>query len=129
MPDLRPIQGELQTQIMAALWRLGSGTVEQVRSVLPPRYHGAYTTAQTVLNRLAERGLLSRTRAGNAIVYRPRLSEAGYLSRAIDSALASASTAARNAALAHLIGNLAPDELADLQRLAGEVGRRRSPGR
>lgn len=57
-----PIQGELQAQVMAALWRLGSGTVDQVRDALPARYRSAYTTVQTVLNRLAERGLLDRER-------------------------------------------------------------------
>jgi len=62
------IQGDLQAQIMTALWRLESGTVEQVRSGLPARYRGAYTTVQTVLNRLAERGLLVRSKRGNAIV-------------------------------------------------------------
>ncbi len=50
MADPSPIQGELQAQIMSALWRLEAGTVEQVRSALPTRYRSAYTTVQTVLN-------------------------------------------------------------------------------
>ncbi len=73
MPEER-ISGELQTQLMSAMWRLGAGTFEQVRSELPRRYQGAYTTVQTVLNRLAERGLLSRHKVGNAIEYRPKIS-------------------------------------------------------
>src|SRR3990170_710842 len=89
------IQGDLQAQIMTALWRLESGTVEQVRSGLPPRYRGAYTTVQTVLNRLADRGLLVRTKRGNAIVYTPKLTEAEYVSRSIERTLAGASTHAR----------------------------------
>ena len=121
MPDLTPIQGELQTQIMAALWRLEAGTVEQVRGALPSRYRGAYTTVQTVLNRLAERGFLARERSGPAIVYTPRLSEAQYLSRTIEHTLASASPDARHAALAQLIGGLGDDERADLQRLTDQV--------
>jgi predicted transcriptional regulator len=125
VPELTPIQGELQAQIMAVLWRLGSGTVEQVRSGLPPRYQGAYTTVQTVLNRLAERGLLTRTKDGNAMVYRPRISEADYVARSIERTLASASVDARQAALARLIGDLQPAELSDLQRLAGELEGRR----
>jgi predicted transcriptional regulator len=122
MADLTPFTGELQTQIMSALWRLGSGTVEQVRSALPPRYRGAYNTIQTVLNRLAERGLLSRRKAGNAIEYRPLVSEAEYLSRSISRTLAAASMDARQAALARLIGTLDKKELADLQQLAKELG-------
>ena len=58
MADQQSIQGELQVQVMAALWRLSAGTVEQVREELPPRYQGAYNTIQTVLNRLVGRGLL-----------------------------------------------------------------------
>ncbi len=121
MADAGAIQGELQAQIMAALWRIESGTVEDVRRALPPRYRGAYNTVQTVLNRLADRGLLSRRRAGQAFVYRPRLTEAEYLSRSIESTLAGASVSARQAALAQVIGNLHHDELAELRRLAGEA--------
>jgi predicted transcriptional regulator len=127
MPELAPLQGDLQLQVMAAMWRLGTGTVEDVRGALPPRYRGAYTTVQTVLNRLAERGLLARRKEGNVIVYRPRISEAEYLSRSIERALAAASQDARQAALAELIGGLDAGELADLRRRARESrrGRRR----
>ena len=125
MPEDR-FSGELQTQVMSAMWRLGAGTVEQVRSELPPRYHGAYTTVQTVLNRLAERGLLLRNKAGNAIEYRPTVSEADYLSRSIARTLAGASNDARQSALARLIADLDQGELSELQRLAREVaGKRR----
>src|SRR5918996_89066 len=103
---------------MAAVWRLERATVEQVRVALPPRYRGAYNTIQTVLNRLAERGLLSRHKTGNAIEYRPRLSEADYLARSISQTLAGASMDARQAALARLIGNLGEEELTDLRQLA-----------
>jgi predicted transcriptional regulator len=125
MADLTPFTGELQTQIMSALWRLGSGTVEQVRSALPPRYRGAYNTIQTVLNRLAERGLLTRQKTGNAIEYRPVFSEAEYLSRSISHTLAAASMDARQAALARLIGGLDKEELEDLQALARQMGDKR----
>lgn len=129
MADVTPIQGELQTQVMAALWRLGAGSVEQVREALPSRYQGAYTTVQTVLNRLAERDLLSRTRAGRGIVYRPTISEAEYLSRTIRRTLAGASTNARQAALAELIGAIDKDELDELRRLAQDIGRGRGKRR
>jgi predicted transcriptional regulator len=125
MAGVTPFTGELQTQIMSALWRLGNGTVEQVRSALPPRYRGAYNTIQTVLNRLAERGLLSRTKAGNAIEYRPVVSEAEYLSRSISKTLAAASMDARQAALARLIGGLDKRELEELQQRAKEMRRTR----
>jgi predicted transcriptional regulator len=103
---------------MAVIWRRGEATVEQVREGLPVRYRSAYTTAQTVLNRLAERGLLKRRREGNAIVYSPRLSEAEYLSRSIQTTLAGASSEARQTVLAQLVGGLKGEELSELRRLA-----------
>jgi predicted transcriptional regulator len=115
------IAGELQTQVMAALWRLGTGTVAQVRSDLPSRYRGAYTTIQTVLNRLAERDLLARQRVGNAIEYRPRISEAEYLWRSIGEVLAGASSDARRTALAQLIAGLDESELSELRRVGREL--------
>jgi len=92
-----------------------------VRAGLPARYRSAYTTVQTVLNRLAERGLLSRERVGHAMVYKPRLSEAEYLSRTIEATLAGASTQARQVALAQLIGELGEDELSELRALGRQA--------
>jgi len=112
---------------MAALWRLGAGTVEQVREELPSRYQGAYTTVQTLLNRLTERGLLERTREGRGYVYRPKLTEAEYLSGSIRRTLAGASNSARQAALANIIGGLRPDELTELEELAREAREARRP--
>jgi predicted transcriptional regulator len=125
MAEVTPLTGELQTQVMAAVWRLGRATVEHVRSALPPRYRGAYNTVQTVLNRLVDRKLLSRHKVGNAFEYRPLVSEAEYLSRSIAQTLAGASKAAREAALAQLIGGLEEDELTDLRELAREMNETR----
>lgn len=125
MPEHAPLQGELQIQIMAALWRIESGTVEEVRTAMPARYRSAYNTVQTVLNRLSDRGLLRRARQGTAFVYRPVVSEAEYLTRSIRQSLAGASTGAREAALAHLIGGLKEAELAELRERAKELSRRR----
>jgi predicted transcriptional regulator len=118
MTEAAPIKGELQLQLMSVLWRLGSGTVEQIRASLPARYRSAYTTVQTVLNRLADRGLVKRERKGNAILYWPKISEAAYLSRTIEMTMAGASAEARQTVLAQLVGTLGDDEVARLQGLA-----------
>jgi predicted transcriptional regulator len=128
MTEPTPIQGDLQAQLMSALWRLSAGTVEQLRSALPARYRSAYSTVQTVLNRLAERGLLTRERRGNAIVYRPKISEAAYLSRTIETTLAAASAEARQTVLARLVGTLDDAEVARLQALNRRT-RNRGPAR
>jgi predicted transcriptional regulator len=125
MAELQPVQGELQMQVMAALWRLERATVEDVRRALPPRHRGAYTTVQTTLQRLYERGLLTRTKESYAFVYEPVLSEAEYLSLSIEQTLAGASREARHGALARLIGGLRKDELEDVQRRARKIDKSR----
>jgi predicted transcriptional regulator len=110
---------------MSALWRIHSGTVEDVRMAMPARYRSAYNTVQTVLNRLSDRGLLRRDRRGNAFVYQPTVSEAEYLTRSIRQSLAGASIDARETALAQLIGTLDERELAVLRERAKELARRR----
>jgi predicted transcriptional regulator len=125
MPEVAPLTGELQLQVMSAVWRLESATVEQVRAALPPRYRGAYNTIQTVLNRLVERQLLVRRKNRHAFEYRARVSEGEYLSRSISQTLAGASLEGRQAALARLFGDLDDAELRDLRRLAREMGDKR----
>ena len=111
---------------MSTLWRLGEANVEQVRNALPKRSRGAYTTIQTVLNRLVDRGLLARAKTGNSFVYSPKISESEYLSRSIEHTLATASAEARQVALAQLISALGQDELSDLRKLARKIERGRA---
>ncbi len=111
------LQGERQEQIMIVLWHNGEGCVEHVRAGLPARHRGAYSTVQTVPNRLVDRGLPTRERRGKTFVYTAQMTEGQYLSRSIERTLAGASLEARQAALAQLIGTIGTDELSALRRL------------
>jgi predicted transcriptional regulator len=102
--------------------------VEHVREGLPTRHRSAYTTVQTVLNRLTERGLVGRVRRGRTMVYTAELSEAQYLSQSLERALAGASLEARQVALTQLIGGLDPDELERFGDQARQVRERRGSG-
>ncbi|WP_331770849.1 BlaI/MecI/CopY family transcriptional regulator (plasmid) [Embleya sp. NBC_00888] len=121
MDESPRVQGELQAEIMSVLWRIEAGTVERIRAELAEPSRGAYTTVQTVCNRLAERGLLARAREGQAFVYRPTVTEADYVSSSVSSALAAASAPARRVALAQLVGGLEVSELEDLRELARRI--------
>lgn len=124
-PDTR-LQGELQIEVMRALWRLDSpSTVEQVRTALPRAHRSAYTTIQTVLNRLAERGLLTRERQGKAIIYTTKVGEADYYSNSLRQTLSKASDSARRAALAQLVGDMGEDARGEIESLAREVASKR----
>ena len=118
-------RGDLQAEVMAAIWKLREARVDDVRRQLPTKRQSAYNTVQTVMNRLAERGLLTRERQGNAFVYRPRYEESEYLARAIGDRLAGASPDTRRAALVTLVEGLEGDELDEISRLAKKVKRGR----
>ena len=97
----RQLQGETQIALMRTLWRTGGGTVEDIRAALPEEYQSGYRTIQTLLNRLADRGLVIRTPGTTArgptgkILYRPALTEDEYLTESIAQTLEGASPEAR----------------------------------
>jgi predicted transcriptional regulator len=122
------LRGGLQAEVMAAVWKLGEAKVEDVRSLQPRSRRSAYTTLQTVMNRLVDHGLLTRERRGNAFYYRAKYDEADYIARTISERLASASPDARREALIHLVGDLESDELNELRRYAAQIRRRRKKG-
>jgi predicted transcriptional regulator len=119
--DPPTFQGALQATIMRTLWEHGGGTVQEVRAALPAHDRQAYTTIQTVLNRLVDRGLVERERRGVAFSYRPAVAESEYVSRSIGRVLDGASPDARQAALTQLVGALREDDLETLGRLAAKV--------
>lgn len=125
-PPAVQLQGELQLEIMRVLWKLDSASVQDVRRELPERHRGAYTTVQTVLNRLAERGLLARERRGKSISYSAKVGEADYYSQSLTQTLGQASDRARRTAVAELVGRLPAAERAEIESLAQEVAQRRN---
>ncbi|MBV1853697.1 BlaI/MecI/CopY family transcriptional regulator [Catellatospora tritici] len=67
--------GELEAEVMAVLWAAGGPmTPAQVQARLEPGL--AYNTVQTILTRLADKRLVSRTQVGRAHAYQPVLDEA-----------------------------------------------------
>ena len=110
---------------MRIVWELGEATVDDVRAAQPRRSRCAYTTIQTVLNRLHDRELLTRERRGKAFVYKAAYAESELVARSIGQRLAGASSDARRAALLHLVEGLEPDELDDVARLANRIRRER----
>lgn len=111
---------------MAVLWRRGEGTVDAVRDALPAASRSGYRTVQTVLNRLADRGLLTRDKQGNALVYRPTVTEAEYIAATVADTLQAASPEARRVVLAQLSGAAGEKELASLRALAKKIKRLRT---
>jgi predicted transcriptional regulator len=71
MPRSSEIPPPLELHCLRALWRLGEGSVRDVRGVITENRNLAYTTVMTVLERLAKRGAVERRKSGRAFVYLP----------------------------------------------------------
>ena len=75
---VRKILGDLEADIMQIVWSKPQTTVRQVFGILKANRKIAYTTVMTVMSRLADKGLLQKTKAGNAFVYRATASEEDF---------------------------------------------------
>ena len=61
-----------ELEVMGALWELGSASVRELQERLPEGKRPAYTTVQTIVYRLEEKGAVRRVKkVGNAHVFEP----------------------------------------------------------
>lgn len=70
----------LELEIMKVLWEAGSANVQTVQAALPGE-RLAYTTVQTMLNLLQQKGKVKRTLKERAYVYRPAVSRVQAVSQ------------------------------------------------
>jgi predicted transcriptional regulator len=116
VPDRRR-QGSLETEILAALWSAdGPLTPEEVRSSLGEPL--AYTTVQTVLVRLHEKGVIERRPHGRAYVYSPLLDEKDLAARRMRSLLDSEGDL--DGVLSRFVATLDQEQAAALRRVLGD---------
>ena len=70
----RGLPPPLELICLRALWRLGEGTVHDVRRAVSKERVLAYTTVMTLLARLEKRGFVTRRKPGRSYLYRPKVS-------------------------------------------------------
>ena len=59
---------KFELEVMHALWDIGSGSVREIQERLPEKRRPAYTTVQTIVRRLEEKGAVRRLKKiGNAL--------------------------------------------------------------
>jgi predicted transcriptional regulator len=77
-----------ELEIMDVLWRLGEASVREVCDALTERKRPAYTTVQTIVQRLEAKGAVRRTRKiGNALMFEPSITRKSVYRRIIDEML------------------------------------------
>ncbi len=116
----RRAAGALEAEVLAALWATDAAlTPAQVLAELPGPL--AYTTVTTILNRLHDKGVLARDRAGRAFAYRPVVDEAGLAAARMRALLERGGD--RNEVLARFVGSLSVEDERTLAALLGLPGR------
>lgn len=106
-----------ELEIMNAFWGLGAASVREVQENLPARKRPAYTTVQTVVYRLEEKGALRKVkRVGNAQIFEPAITRKAAHRRLIDDLIDLLDGSTRPL-MAHLIesGKLSLEDLREVE--------------
>ena len=107
-----------ELELMEILWRLDRASVREIQEQLPDDHRPAYTTVQTMIYRLEEKGALKRTgKIGNAHVFEPALSRRSARKRVVEELLSWFGGSARPL-VANLVefGKLSLEDIRDMEK-------------
>ncbi len=121
---------EAEAEIMGAVWQFRKAvTVREIHSRLYPKSEKAYTTVQTFMNILVEKGFLKREKIGMVNFYSPRLSRANVAKVETQSLVSRIFQGSFGELAQHLVnsGKLSKEELLNLKVLI-EIKEEKSSG-
>jgi BlaI family transcriptional regulator, penicillinase repressor len=79
-----PRLSKAETRILQQFWKLGTCSVREILDSLPDDERVAYTTVQTLVYRLEEKGALRKVKKiGNAQLFQPAINETQHRSRLV----------------------------------------------
>ncbi len=110
---------KFETEVMSVLWRLGEATVREVQEAIDRDERPAYTTVQTIVQRLEQKGAVRRTRKeGNTLFFEPAISRKSVYRRLVDELLDL--VGGSRPLVAHLVesGKLSLDDLKAIEKAA-----------
>jgi BlaI family transcriptional regulator, penicillinase repressor len=119
----------LELEVLDALWKLGSGAIREIQESLPAARRPEYTTVQTIVYRLEEKGAVRRARKiGNAHIFEPCVTRQSTLARLIDDFIGTLG-GSHEPLVAHLVetGKISTADLKEIEKLvkarrAGDAG-------
>ena len=113
----------LELEIMSAMWGLGPASVREVQEKLPESKRPAYTTVQTIIYRLEEKGAVRRVKKiGNAHIFEAVVTRKAAHKRLLDELLSVFGGTPRTL-MAQLVetGQLTLQDLRDLERAVAKL--------
>lgn len=75
------VLGDLEAEVMEALWRSGSASIREVWVDVTRKHPRSFNTVMTVMNRLVEKSLLRREDRRGSYRYAPRVGREAFLAR------------------------------------------------
>ena len=118
--DFKPTRLELE--LLHTLWRLGSGSIREIQESLPADERPEYTTVQTIIYRLEEKGAVRRTKKiGNAHIFEPLVTRQSAFAALIEDLIGALGGSAEPL-VAHLVetGKISSAELKQMEKLLKE---------
>jgi predicted transcriptional regulator len=123
----QPRLSKLEMQVMELFWSHGAQTVREVQERFPEKHRPAYTTVQTVVNRLEAKGALARARKlGNAHIFEPTVSRSAAQRRLVDEFL-SLFGGRMQPLMSHLVesGKLTLEDVAEAERKLQDLAKKK----
>jgi BlaI family transcriptional regulator, penicillinase repressor len=114
-----------ELRIMEEFWRNGRLSIREVQESFPGRKRPPYTSVQSIINRLEERGAVRRVRKiGNAHIYEAAISAEEAKGRVLDDLLRIFGGRAQTV-MAHLVesGKLTREDIRETEKLIDELER------
>jgi BlaI family penicillinase repressor len=113
---------KFEIEIMEVLWDLGNASVREMLDALPDRKRPAYTTVQTIVKRLEDKGAVRRSRRiSNAYIFEPVLTRKAARSKLITEFLELFGGSARPL-MAHLAesGKVSLEDIKEMELILAE---------
>lgn len=114
-----PALTDAEARVMAVLWRAKAATVADVVAALPGGRAASYSTVQTILRILENKGYVAHEKVARAFVYRPLVDERQARRRALKHLVTRLFEGSPSLLVLNVLDDeeLDPEELKQLKRL------------
>ncbi len=116
----------LELEVMEPLWRLENASIREIQESLPKKKRPEYTTVQTIVYRLEEKGAVERVKKiGNAHIFQPIISRKSAISNFIED-LTNILSGSSRLIMSHLIesGQITLKDLKDMETVIKETSKK-----
>ena len=123
-----PTPGELE--VLQHIWEHGPSTVRDVMTALSKARPRAYTTFMTLMNVMADKGLLKRKPEGRAFIYEAATTRVKTQSRILKDLVSRVFDGSASALVARLLEQTEPtdEEVDEIRRIISDVAKNKGGG-